>query len=354
MSIDISIIVPVYNAENYLTCCIESLLKQTITSFELILVDDGSTDNSIGIIKKYQRLDSRIKLFTQQNQYAGIARNKGLSYATGKYVIFLDADDYFEHDMLESAYNVASINNADIVIFGNWRFDNTGEKKDPFTISEKKVKSANDLGQHIFVSTRAVPWNKLIRRSFILDKKIEFQDVPNGNDEFFSRAACVSADRIVFLNKRFVHYRINNTSSLQGNLKSAYKNITTVIKIPSRLKTYMRDNNLYVGQFVDAYKKYAIDLLESRIRYSFGDFSAFSSLYCELKENMVPRIFDSSNDYDNSLLEYINNSCDACECLCMMLKHYNTLYVEKNCSDYIVGNHILEVLRRIRYRKLYK
>ena len=107
MKIDISVIVPVYNAEKYLPQCVESLLRQTKKEFELIFVDDGSTDRSVEILEQYREKDDRIKILRQKNQYAGVARNNGMSVAKGEYLCFLDSDDHFKPEMLKTAYDNA-------------------------------------------------------------------------------------------------------------------------------------------------------------------------------------------------------------------------------------------------------
>ena len=98
--INISIIIPVYNIEKYLKCCLNSILEQTFQEFEVICVDDGSTDHSLEILEEYKKKDKRIRIFTQENKYAGVARNNGLKHAKGEYVLFLDADDFLEKDTL--------------------------------------------------------------------------------------------------------------------------------------------------------------------------------------------------------------------------------------------------------------
>ena len=103
----VSVIVPVYNAQQYLETCMDSICGQTLKELEILCVDDGSTDASYEILQNYAKKDSRIKLLSQKNQYAGVARNHGMKYARGKYMAFLDADDYFECDMLEKMYERA-------------------------------------------------------------------------------------------------------------------------------------------------------------------------------------------------------------------------------------------------------
>ena len=126
----VSIVLPVYNTGKYLPQCLDSILNQTYQDFELICVNDGSTDNSAQIIEKYILNDDRIRLITQQNMYCGVARNNGLSIATGKYVIFLDSDDYFENRLLELSLAKAEETAADIVVFGGYEVNSyTGEIK---------------------------------------------------------------------------------------------------------------------------------------------------------------------------------------------------------------------------------
>ena len=112
----VSIIVPVYNAQKYLSQCLDSLLNQTLKETEIICVDDGSADDSVDIINQYSSKDRRVKLIRQKNSYAGVARNNGLKQAAGEYVVFVDADDFFERDMLRSMYAQAKKDNAEICL----------------------------------------------------------------------------------------------------------------------------------------------------------------------------------------------------------------------------------------------
>ena len=113
----VSVIVPVYNVENYLRQCLNSITGQTLKNIEIICVDDSSTDGSKRILEEYAKKDERVKIITQPNKGAGAARNNGLSVAKGKYLSFLDSDDFFEPDMLEHAYNKAEEDCADFVVF---------------------------------------------------------------------------------------------------------------------------------------------------------------------------------------------------------------------------------------------
>ncbi len=113
----VSVIIPVYNVEPYLKQCMDSVVGQTLKDIEIICVDDGSTDGSLDILKEYATEDSRIQIIEQKNAGAGAARNNGMRHATGKYLSFLDSDDFFEPRMLEKAYDLAEKDQADFVAY---------------------------------------------------------------------------------------------------------------------------------------------------------------------------------------------------------------------------------------------
>ena len=106
----------VYNVESYIKQCLDSICNQTLKEIEIICVDDGSTDHTVSIIKNYQEKDQRIHIISQENQYAGVARNHGMKYAKGTYLSFLDADDYYTPDMLEKLYQQAEKQQLEVVV----------------------------------------------------------------------------------------------------------------------------------------------------------------------------------------------------------------------------------------------
>ena len=126
MDVKISVVLPVYNVANYLRKCLDSLVNQTFKDFEVICVDDGSTDKSTKILEEYQKKDNRIKILQQQRGGAGAARNLGLGHAQGKYVQFLDSDDYFESNLLEEMYTRAEKYDADLVVCSSKKVDDEG------------------------------------------------------------------------------------------------------------------------------------------------------------------------------------------------------------------------------------
>ena len=176
MNILVSIIIPIYNSSSYLKECLDSILNQLLKDIEVFCINDGSTDNSLKILQQYALNDSRIKILKQNNQGAAAARNLGLSHANGKYVIFLDSDDYFEPDLIEQSVAKAEKFDADIVIFKAEAFDDvtgqTSALNDRITKLpeyQQNVFSYKNIPEDIFNSFLTAPWNKLYRKSF-LDK----------------------------------------------------------------------------------------------------------------------------------------------------------------------------------------
>lgn len=221
--IKVSVIVPVYNVEEFLNNTLSDITGQTLQGIEIICVDDGSTDESCKIVEEWMTKDSRIQLFRQKNQYAGVARNNGLKQAHGKYVIFWDADDLFDVNALEVLYEKAEQENADICICGARKYDNEKEKYIPSNaylkeelLPDKQTFNKFDVPEHIFNLTNNVPWNKLYRRDFILKNKLEYQAIKQANDTYFTIMALFLAERITYVKDVLIAYRINNKESLSG------------------------------------------------------------------------------------------------------------------------------------------
>lgn len=219
----ISIIMPVYNSEMYLEETLQCLNKQTFNKYELILIDDGSSDGSYEILNDYAKGDNRVTVLQQQHQYAGAARNLGISIAKGDYLIFLDADDFFDTRMLECAYEKIKINDADICVFKADKFDHVTKVKSamPWTMKQslcpRDVFSASTNRKNIFCFTTPAPWNKLFKKDFIINNGLMFQETRSANDMAFVMTALALASKIVTLDRVLLTYRVNNKNSLQGS-----------------------------------------------------------------------------------------------------------------------------------------
>lgn len=222
--IEISIVMPIYNLERFLEQSMDSLLDQTFQDFEIICVDDGSKDRTPQILENYEKMDSRIQVLKQQNLYAGVARNNGMKKAQGKYIIFLDGDDFFENTFLEKLYNQAEKYQTDICICNANAFNHSENKirkpkqyLDTRILPSKAPFSWRDIPDVIFSITSPAPWNMLYRREFIEENNLEFQDCQRANDLRFFGMAMVKAEKIATINERLVNYR---KMAGAGNLQS--------------------------------------------------------------------------------------------------------------------------------------
>lgn len=224
----VSFILPVYNVEEYLHESLDSLLRQTLPHIEIICVDDGSKDRSLEILNSYAQKDSRVRVLTQKNQFAGTARNLGMTVATGEYLVFLDPDDFFEETLAADAYYAAKLNKADVVIFGAKHFDHANKqiKDAPWLFQEKFVPLIEPFNYRIcpnrlYQITTPSPWTKMFRREFVEKSGLKFQGVRNSNDLFFVYSALAMAKRIATVNKTLVYYRVGMATNLQATKKKA-------------------------------------------------------------------------------------------------------------------------------------
>lgn len=244
METKVSVIIPVYNVEKYLNECLDSIIHQSLKDIEIICVDDGSTDSSLNILNEYKSKDDRFVVIEQKNQFAGAARNRGIKAAKGKYLVFLDSDDFFELDFLEKVYNKADENTADVVLFSARKYNHQTKEyvKAPNFFREdylpkKEVFNKSDCHDKIFSITTTAPWTKMFRRSYVLENNILFQNVKNSNDVYFVLMALALADRITYVNESFVNYRIGMSTNLQSTKsKSPLCFIDAYIEVYRHLK----------------------------------------------------------------------------------------------------------------------
>lgn len=244
---------PIYNAYDYLRPALDSVLGQTLEDIELICVDDGSTDRSLDIIKEYQKSDSRIRILTESNAGPSIARNKGLARARGEYVIFLDADDFYEPELLESLYNLALSENLDIAVA---KYDVYNSRKARFEpkissehdeIFENGVVSRSRYPDYIFQCTTTYVWNKLFRRSFLQSKGLLFPESINVfEDVYFVLCALAMADRVGKVFQVLVHHRVYSQQTKNKLFKKYYKQVPALYVT---LKKYLMQNGVFSPLF---------------------------------------------------------------------------------------------------------
>ena len=208
----ISIIVPVYNVENYIRECLDSILAQTFSSFELILVDDGSTDNSGRICEEYGEKDPRIRVFHKENEGPSAARNMGLDEALGDYICFIDSDDTVREDYLEKLYGAMLINGSDMV-FCDFETDKLIDTGMPIKSVDRM--DSRDAKKWLY-DTRSrqyvimvVVWNKIYSKE--LFRNVRFEVGKIHEDEILIGSILNRCRNISFLNERLYYYRDNES-----------------------------------------------------------------------------------------------------------------------------------------------
>lgn len=235
---DISIIVPIYNAEKYLNKCIKSLINQTKEELEFILVNDGSTDSSEEIIKTYK--DKRIKYFKNKNQGIGKTRNFGIEKATGKYIMFLDSDDYLNTHACEELFNKAEKEKLDLVINNFYRVEEESEKEEIIKIPEFENTTLKE-NKNLLLDVNLAPWNKLYKASLLKNNKIKFVEDLKYEDAPFVIEAMDKAKKIGHINKCLNYYIIHKNS--ETTIRD--KKIFDIIKIVDKIRKYFSKRKEY-------------------------------------------------------------------------------------------------------------
>lgn len=257
----VSIVVPIYNVERYLSRCIDSLLLQSLKDIEIIAVNDGSTDTCSEILNQYARKDNRIVIIEKENGGVSSARNIGISMARGEYIGFVDPDDWVDREMYESLYETAINDEGDIVMCTYTREFGTHSKEKKFDLP-KKICYRNEEVQFKVLRRLIGPlneeianpemldawgsvWSKLYRSEIIKEKELRFIDlsvVGTNEDSLFNIHAFYHARSFVLLNKPYYHYWRENTSSITSVYKPDLKE--KWFKLYSFIENSLKDNKM--------------------------------------------------------------------------------------------------------------
>jgi len=259
---EVSVIIPVYNAEKYLAQCLDSVLAQSGCTLELICVDDGSTDSSPAVLQGYAAADSRVKLVWQQNRGAGAARNAGIEKACGDYLLFMDADDFLCPDGLAAVVQAAGTAKADVLRCRSYDYDNrNGERslsvhngltKVPGFLFGRRLDYKKAFW--VFPKMTVAPWGGIIRREYVTEQGLRFNSLRCVNDRSFYWDSILHAKRILLSDTFLVNYRIHVEGSLiAGRIKhfdcefASYRMIEAMC---AGLPRYMK-RNLMNGELQD-------------------------------------------------------------------------------------------------------
>lgn len=238
----VSVLVPIYNVEEYLDQCLKSLTMQTLEDIEIICINDGSTDNSSRILQKYVKKYSNFIVINKKNSGYGDSMNRGLEKASGEYIGIVESDDFIESDAFEKLYKLARETRADIVKANYYYHSKNGDVLHR-VVKNQKLNTPLSLADDdsIFLEEPGI-WSAIYRRDFLNKNKIRFRTTPGASyqDTGFHFKSFCAAKRIVYTDKAYLHYRTDNASS---SVKSLEK-INYVVEEYADIERYIRNLNL--------------------------------------------------------------------------------------------------------------
>ena len=263
----LSIIVPVYGVEKYIDKCLNSLVKQSLKEIEVIVVNDGTKDNSQKIVDKYvKKYPDKIKSYIKENGGQGSARNYGLKKASGEYIGYVDSDDFVEKDMYKKLYNKAKENNYDIVVCGNYNVSEDYQNKN----IDAFINNYNTDLENIFFGKMAV-WNKIYKRDILIKNKLEFKEKVWYEDLAFTLKAIMNSNTFAFIDEPLYDYLIRegstmNNSNVQRNLEilDAFNDILSYIQHNKKEEyfskiEFLAIDHIYISAIVRVLKAEADD-----------------------------------------------------------------------------------------------
>lgn len=235
----ISVIIPVYNIENYLSRCIESILNQTYKNWEAIFINDGSTDNSLNILEKYQKKDNRIKIINKKNEGSGAARNDGIENSNGEYIAFLDSDDWYENNFLEKLYKNLKENNSDIAMCNpKMVYENPQKNKNINTYSFENIELKKNPKQILGILGMPVVWNKLYKKDIIVKNNIRFPNYSFAEDVEFLYKTFLYANKISKVEEYLYNYYQREDSATK---KVKVEAVEQVYKVLENIENFVKN-----------------------------------------------------------------------------------------------------------------
>lgn len=347
-AVSVSVIIPIYNAQEFLGEALKSILEQDFSDFEVICVDDGSTDRSIDILKSFKEEDARVRIITENNAGPAAARNKGLSRARGKYIVFLDADDFYERTLLSSLYRLADKESLDIAIASfdvyntkHERFESSVEGDRSDLLTGGRVVSKNNYPDYILQCATGYVWNKMFRKNFLFENKLSFNtSLKIFEDVHFVMSALATATRIAKDDTVLVHHRIYSEQSRPKMFKKYYTNVPVVYE---EIKRFLMQRGIYApisSSFMNlsasrCYKIY--NILWKDAKEHFWDL-----LHDEYAVRLGWNAFDSDEVEKPAVRSFIASV--------LLYKHKQ--YVKKNKGVAIVENEGVE--QKFKRRKAFK
>lgn len=319
----VSVVIPVYNIEQHLHQCLDSVAGQSLRDIEVICVDDGSTDGSHAILEEYAAKDSRFRILTQKNGGAGVARNTGMARAIGEYLVFLDSDDWFDCNFLERMVERATETEADVTICRGVEFDTeTGQElpsewmlKTEYLSTE--VFAPQEIAEHIFQFTYGMPWDKLYRKAYLDKVGIEFPSLKNSEDLAFVFPTLVSATQIAVTEEVFIHHRVNRKASVSNSRAAQPDAPYEAFQI---VQNYLKRNGLEQS-YQKSFMNWAMEFLVWHVS-NMEDQAIQRAYFSVLREKWLPEL-----KFEQYPAAYYENKATYAKYLLAKYTPYSVFYV---------------------------
>lgn len=312
--VEISVILPVYNSENYIKECLDSLLSQTFKDIEILCIDDGSTDGSLNILKDIEKTDSRITVITQENMGVAKTRNNGMNLVKGNYVYFMDSDDCLDKNAFKKLYDNITSNRSDFCIMKVIFVNGSEEYKFPAFDIDKEFDKVNfnnftftyrDVKSHVLNDLFA-PWLKLYSAEFLKSNDdFTFPEIKSYSDAPFHVKTMLNASRISFVPEYLYYYRENDDSLVHSS-----SNTINFFRLSDIIEDYLVKND-FIDEFTDEFAAFKI----VKLVYYMG-FTDSEEYYTKAKEELsnVNANFSLIGDNDIDKMNIILDSDNLKEC----------------------------------------
>ena len=312
--VEISVILPVYNSENYIKECLDSLLSQTFKDIEILCIDDGSTDGSLNILKDIEKTDSRITVITQENMGVAKTRNNGMNLVKGNYVYFMDSDDCLDKNAFKKLHDNITSNRSDFCIMKVIFVNGSEEYKFPAFDIDKEFDKVNfndftftyrDVKSHVLNDLFA-PWLKLYSAEFLKSNDdFTFPEIKSYSDAPFHVKTMLNASRISFVPEYLYYYREND-----GSLVHSSSNTINFFRLSDIIEDYLVKND-FIDEFTDEFAAFKI----VKLVYYMG-FTDSEEYYTKAKEELsnVNANFSLIGDNDIDKMNIILDSDNLKEC----------------------------------------
>ena len=267
----VSIIIPVFNVEDYLPDCLSSIINQTYKNIEIICINDGSTDSSLKILENYSKKDARIKIINQKNSGVCAARNNGLERASGDYIVFCDSDDKLAKNLIEKITDEFDKKNCDIVCYGHSVFV---DEKCVYENNRELEQIINYNREKDIINFQVYIWNKAYRKEFLDKNHLRFKlGLKCAEDLVFTLSALFCGAKYSYISESLYYYRANregnttwkNINGVENDLLSLRTLVNSDLYKKQSLKTKILTVNHFIGGSINYYRKFQEDICVNKL-----------------------------------------------------------------------------------------